>query len=100
MVQMAVGTQWNVEQIVPMIPFLGAPAALAAAEAVLAGLFFLAGLRPLDLDLDGVAFLAVLSSAMERFLTSLALMVKMVPSSYCTSYSLSSSRTKFTLALK
>ena len=69
-----------------------------AAEAVLAGLFFLAGLRPLDLDLDGVAFLAVLSSAMDRFLTSLALMVKMVPSSYCTSYSLSSSRTKFTLA--
>ena len=56
---------------------------------------FLAGLRPLLRLLDGVLFLGLTS-----FLTSLAFKVKVVPSSNVTSYSLSSSRTNETLALK
>ena len=55
----------------------------------------LPGLRPLDLDLG---FTLGFSSCLLE--TSLALMVKMVPSSYCTSYSWSSSLTYVTLALK
>ena len=57
---------------------------------------FRAGLRPRLLLLEGVGSFFCLTS----FLTSLALSVNAVPSSKVTSYSLSSSRTKETLALK
>ena len=78
-------------------------AALGAATSfgeVLAG-ELLFGLRPGDLPRlrlrEGVAFR---SRGFTSFLTSLALRVKTVPSSKVTSYSLSVSRTKETLALK